>query len=225
MFALRALLATCALAAPLFLYYNAFIKNLFTGRRGSFMGSLKTASSDKVCPGSGAFLHHAKCQATFSVDRKCADVVKEIHNRINGLNGWVDMHNGGHYTYEGEVKPNSYGGIEVQRKTGNGKFTDKMVIGFESTKTGQSCDVRGCSESQITSYMDYSTNYCNVRTLICGSAEGCPVADKTNGDFVVMKETLQDCDYHDKAQCQGKHAEYEGKAVNVAASEQEVQYI
>ena len=36
-----------------------------------------------------------------------------------------------------------------------------------------SCIVAGCSESQGESYLDFDTNYCNLRVLYCGSADGC----------------------------------------------------
>ncbi len=134
------------------------------------------------------------------------------------------MHNGGTYSYAGKVVPNGYGGIEIHRTTGDGKYTDKMILGFfdfvrpEGGKNVDYCDVRGCSESQVSSILDYSTNYCNVRTLICGSSDGCNVADKENGDFVVANTKYEDCKSHDSAQCKGSHVEDEAEGDAEVAS-------
>merc|ERR1712228_21797 len=59
----------------------------------------------------------------------------------------------------------------LQRQAANGKYTDKIVLQFASS--GDTCVVKGCSESQVTSVMDFSTNFCNIRMLTCGSEDGC----------------------------------------------------
>merc|ERR1712183_482945 len=104
------------------------------------------------------------------------DVVKaEMAARIAGENGWYDQHNRGTNTAE------SYGGdLSANRKTGDGKYTDKMI--FDLTADGDNCKIEGCSESQVTSYADMGTNYCELKLLYCGTAEGCKVAksDFTN---------------------------------------------
>ena len=55
--------------------------------------------------------------------------------------------------------------------SGNKKYTDKLTFTF--TAQGGGCEISGCSESQVTSIADFSTNYCNLRMLYCGSADGC----------------------------------------------------
>lgn len=102
------------------------------------------------------------------------DVVKaEMRSRVAGENGWYDQHNRGTYTEQ------SYGGdISFSRLTGDGKYTDKMA--FVLTTEGSSCKIEGCSEAQVFSIADFSTNYCEQKLMYCGSDEGCNVA---NSDF------------------------------------------
>lgn len=66
--------------------------------------------------------------------------------------------------------------------TGNGKYTDKLTLtfsaaalesNFQSSTSVGTCVLRGCSESQVTSVADFSTNYCNMYSLYCASADGC----------------------------------------------------
>merc|ERR1711937_816695 len=45
------------------------------------------------CPGSGAWLGHAKTQVTATAKASCADVKAEILARVGGQNGWTDPHN------------------------------------------------------------------------------------------------------------------------------------
>merc|ERR1712146_641558 len=49
---------------------------------------------------------------------------------------------------------------------------DKMTLTFSSSTWG-GCTMSACSESQVTSVVDYSTNYCNLHDLYCGSADSC----------------------------------------------------
>ncbi|CAJ1381655.1 unnamed protein product [Effrenium voratum] len=49
-----------------------------------------------------------------------------------------------------------------------------MIFTFSSFDGARaSCDIHACSESQGFSVKDFSTNYCNLRNLYCGSTEGC----------------------------------------------------
>merc|ERR1712232_1325157 len=68
--------------------------------------------------------------------------------------------------------------VKTQRTTnpktsvGGKVYTDKQ--NFELTDNGDgSCEIKACSESQGTSKLDFSTNYCDIRNLYCGSADGC----------------------------------------------------
>merc|ERR1712178_160438 len=49
--------------------------------------------------------------------------------------------------------------------------TDKQT--FELTSKDGGCEIKGCSESQGFSIGDFSTNYCDLRNLYCGSGDGC----------------------------------------------------
>ncbi len=137
-----------------------------------FVPHIIMASS--VCPISPASVH-AKCAMTIKFDHPCDVVRSEMEGRIQSTT-WVDPHNQGTYTI---LDSSSEGRIEVSRLTGDKRFTDKMAIEFDSTgdKGGQGrCTVRACSTSQVTSILDFSTNYCNLRNLYCNSeTDGCPV--------------------------------------------------
>lgn len=46
--------------------------------------------------------------------------------------------------------------------------TDKMIFTFSDFPGSHpSCGIHACSESQVFSLKDFSTNYCNLRNLYC----------------------------------------------------------
>ncbi len=127
-----------------------------------------TAQAGYECPSSSAFLY-ASCQTTASAASNCDAVRYEMLARINGQYAqWHDPHNNGTYSI---IKDQPGSTLELQRRTGDNKYTDKINFAFED-KDG-SCIVRGCSRSQTTSVADFSTNYCNMYSLYCSSADGC----------------------------------------------------
>merc|ERR1712226_340848 len=145
------------------------------------------------CPGSKAWVHHASCDLTAQVMASCDDVMEEVKARVAGVNGWYDPHNRGTYellSEDGKV-------LHLQRHTASGGYTDLMDLTFASVGV-TTCYVHACSESQVTSYIDYSTNYCNVHDLYCGTADGCKAAIH---DFPAVKEHFKDCSYKDGSQC------------------------
>mmetsp|Transcript_99908 Transcript_99908/g.149682 ORF Transcript_99908/g.149682 Transcript_99908/m.149682 type:complete len:174 (+) Transcript_99908:62-583(+) len=152
------------------------------------------------CPGSPAWVH-ASCEATVSFPVACDAVRAEVKSRIAGENGWKDPHNGGKYS----VLSDGAGLLEVSRTTANGQYTDKMDLTF--TADGSGCKLEACSESQVTSVLDFSTNYCNLHNLWCGAKDGCPVAKQDLADY---KETLGSCWQNDKSKCVVK-----GRAANL----------
>jgi len=125
---------------------------------------------DYQCPGSDALVH-ASCEVTVTVTADCGTADVEMRARVNaqGSGKWVDPHNNGTYSYPGSEANTSTLGLK--RLTGNGKYTDKMV--FSYFKQGTACKIKACSESQVTSVYDFSTNYCNLYNMYCGSKEGC----------------------------------------------------
>ena len=149
------------------------------------------------CPGSKAFIH-ASCKMTVTfTENSCADVEEEVRLRVNGTNGWCDPHNKGHYTLTGATASD----LSLTRLTGNNKYTDKLNLLFTSTSGANSasvgCVVEACSESQVTSVVDMSTNYCNLHDLMCGSKAGCVFVKHD----LNMSEKLNSCSQHDASQC------------------------
>jgi len=53
-----------------------------------------------------------------------------------------------------------------------GPFTDLFGFRYQSTPNN-ACHVVGCSESQVPSQCDFSTNFCNMYNLYCSEADGC----------------------------------------------------
>ena len=112
------------------------------------------------CPGSPAWGTHCSAKLTVNVQQTCSDFTKEVASRVAGVGGWSDPHNSGKYTITGR----SDSKLQLQRRTGDEKYTDKMDLGLATT-AGGGCTVTACSESQVASYLDKSTNYCNLRNL------------------------------------------------------------
>jgi hypothetical protein len=78
------------------------------------------------CPGSAVTLH-AKCEVTGEVSGTCAVVMDEVSARVAGqYDLWHDPHNNG--TYSGLSTSGTQ--MSLQRRTGNDKYTDKMVLAF-----------------------------------------------------------------------------------------------
>jgi len=146
-------------------------------------GEIEVASpSDMLCPSTAAPLGVAcGMQITTTAAASCSTVLSEMRARVNGQYGsWHDPHNNGTYAAQ------SYGGtFSASRLTGNGKYTDKMIFTLTAASTA-SCKIEACSRSQVFSIADGGTNYCDLKMLYCGSADGCkPVAY----DFAVGAET------------------------------------
>ena len=130
---------------------------------------LATAAGAMKCPGSGSWIH-ASAEVEATVDASCADVMEEMKARVQGP--WVDPHNKGTYSLLSESKDE----LDIQRITGNKKFTDKITFtfsDFDAQGAKPSCGIHACSESQGFSIGDFSTNYCNIRNLYCGKTDGC----------------------------------------------------
>lgn len=125
-----------------------------------------------ACPGSPSSVH-ANCEmtVTFPSD-SCLVVRHEMLARLYGQHGWKDPHNQGSYTlleYDSDK-----GDIRGSRKTGDGKYTDLFDFTFTASEK-DGCVVQACSESQVFSILDFSTNYCNLFALYCNTTDGCPI--------------------------------------------------
>uniref|UniRef100_A0A7S3Z387 Lipocalin/cytosolic fatty-acid binding domain-containing protein n=1 Tax=Lotharella globosa TaxID=91324 RepID=A0A7S3Z387_9EUKA len=157
-----------------------------------------TAFAGPSCPGSKAFIH-AKCSLTATFpSNTCEEVATEMIARINGENSWVDPHNGGVYTLTSGGASSAV--LTTQRVTGNNKYTDLQK--WTLNKEGNGCQVQACSESQVTSVIDYSTNYCDLHNLYCGTQDGCPVAHSD----LKYTENFNSCSQNDKSKCVVKTA-------------------
>eukprot|EP01061_Rhynchopus_euleeides_P026202 TRINITY_DN42892_c0_g1_i1.p2 TRINITY_DN42892_c0_g1~~TRINITY_DN42892_c0_g1_i1.p2 ORF type:complete len:170 (+),score=70.04 TRINITY_DN42892_c0_g1_i1:59-568(+) len=158
------------------------------------LGAAAVLGSDYSCPGSPVGIH-ASCEVTATVNGSCADAFTEAKLRIllNANGSWVDPHNGGTYSIMSE----STDVLNGKRLTGNKKYTDHFTMKFESTGSSSSCNIVSCSESQSFSYLDYSTNYCNVHDLYCGTANKCTYVRYN----FVYTESFGSCKQHDTADC------------------------
>mmetsp|Transcript_11523 Transcript_11523/g.21796 ORF Transcript_11523/g.21796 Transcript_11523/m.21796 type:complete len:170 (+) Transcript_11523:58-567(+) len=123
------------------------------------------AASGMKCPGSPSWIH-ASAEVVATARATCETVREEMLARVQSPS-WTDPHNAGTY----EALPSTENELEFSRLTGDKKYTDKMTISL--APVGQKCMITGCSESQVFSIADFSTNYCNLRNLYCGSADGC----------------------------------------------------
>lgn len=122
---------------------------------------------------------HASANVHVVFPHSCEFVATEILDRVNGAAGWVDPHNEGHYTVLSQVPASGTPTtINLSRRTGDDRYTDKMDLTFAQSSgpagANTGCEIEACSESQVTSYADFSTNYCNLHNLYCGSEDGCP---------------------------------------------------
>jgi hypothetical protein len=148
------------------------------------LGAVGLATAMK-CPTSGSSVH-AGCEVQVSFKDSCSSVRNEIVSRIEGqYNAWHDPHNNGTYT----MTLNTATEVDASRLTGDKKYTDLMIFTFTDSSTG--CSVDACSESQVFSIGDYSTNYCNLHSLYCADA-GCRPFTK-----LTYTETFGKCTSHD----------------------------
>jgi len=154
-------------------------------KRALAFSAVATGAAGMTCPGSGSWVH-ASMEVTATASATCADVAAEIQARASGHSGWTDPHNEGTYSL---VKATT-NEIRTQRtanpakSVGGKKYVDKQV--FTLTDVGGHCKIEACSESQGMSVKDFSTNYCDIRNLYCGSADGCTAVSK---DFATSEES------------------------------------
>ena len=150
------------------------------------------SATDYNCPGPHGGIH-AECEIEVSLDYPCANVSTEIISRMHGDSGWTDPHNGGNYTVE-TASPTE---ITGQRTTGKAPhYVDKFNIALAEDGE-KKCKLTACSRSQTTSVLDYSTNYCDLHNLYCGSQFGCK--------YIMFnfeaQESFGTCKQHDETLC------------------------
>jgi len=123
------------------------------------------------CPGSPvAESEHSACGMSVVFEASCADVQQEIEARITGN---VDRKAlpGNYFSTSSESNTCTKGGRDTNANADPGPFTD--LFGFLYGGSGNSCTISGCSESQVNSLCDMSTNFCNMFNLYCNSNAGC----------------------------------------------------
>ncbi|KAJ1625807.1 hypothetical protein T492DRAFT_1037290 [Pavlovales sp. CCMP2436] len=130
---------------------------------------------DPACPGSSALIH-ASCKLSVHFTNSCSAVQKVLEARME-------------VGHDCKSKPGTYKGSwkSGSRTTGDGKYTDRFKNSLSPSSDG-GCSLTACSESQGTSVIDYSTNFCNLRNLYANS----PLA------FV---EHFDSCSQHDQNAC------------------------
>ena len=161
-----------------------------------------------TCPGSNARLTHAKCSMNIEFPSVDCDLVKEeIFARVNAsaknTGKWIDPHNGGIYTLVDKEENMNNGGsitLDISRLSGNRKYVDLVRYTLETDPDTGTCNVAACSESQVTSVIDYSTNYCNIRNLYCCSNDGCQPVKHDFSNTEIVEEYLS-CSQRDVEQC------------------------
>ena len=135
----------------------------------------------------------------------------EISARLNS-DSWIDPHNRGTYTELSNDE--SKGLIEAKRVTYTMQYTDLLNFSFEPASASTDycngncnfnganseggCFVKACSQSQVTSILDFNTNYCNLRNLYCNTEDGCVVIEH---DLESYEETYEACWQNKKSAC------------------------
>jgi hypothetical protein len=128
-----------------------------------------SASAGSVCPGSPAWVH-ASCSVEALLETSCAKALEEFRARVGGQpRKWHDPHNDGTYS---AITDEADGSHSFSRLTGDKKYTDLIRFSLRAADGGK-CVFSGCSESQVFSVGDFSTNFCTQYNLYCGSAHGC----------------------------------------------------
>jgi len=159
------------------------------------------SSSPISCPGSPS-IEHAKCAMDVVFPYTNCDVVQaEIVARMMGVDGWEDPHNLGSYSpapiKSGEYISDGLRTIWGSRITGDGKYTDVFGFTLSENEGKDGCRLSACSESQVHSRVDYSTNYCNLRSLYCNTIDGCPIVESD----LQYEEAYVDCEQREKELC------------------------
>jgi len=135
----------------------------------------KPADAPDICPGSDS-IQHAMAEAEWVLNNSCDQVRQEIYARVAKENNWIDAHNQGTYANRTATDESL---IELTRTTPhvmlemrmhqNVQFEDKLNLKLEPNSSNTQCTVYGCSESQVMSFFDMSTNFCNLQVLVGGT--------------------------------------------------------
>lgn len=130
-----------------------------------------------ACLGSPSRVH-ARCKLTVHFRDSCKVVEPFMQARLDA-------------SHDCKSNPGTYRGSlqDGTRTTGDGKYTDRFRAIFTPV-AGGGCAMTACSESQVTSVIDYSTNFCNLYNLYGNSSS--PLA---------FTESYDACMQHDVNKC------------------------
>lgn len=138
-----------------------------------------TARGSMICPSTPAWLA-AGMRITTVSSFSCDKVMSEMGARVDGQSSfltqaWKDPHENGWYsnkmTSRRVDEHGSRFSFSTSHRTGDGKHLDNQI--FTLTPRGVGCKIEACSRSQIGSPYDDGTNYCSLKMLFCGAADGC----------------------------------------------------
>lgn len=148
-----------------------------------------SSATSSICPESPVSVF-ARCEMTVSFHQSCRHVQSELKARLSS-NKWIDPHNHGTYT----LKASNSTTLHASHLTGTGLYTDQLAFQFVDTSTTeQHCTLHACSTSQVTSLLDYSTNYCNLYNLYHGG-------EFLKHKLTVKHEAYPDCWQRRKHRC------------------------
>lgn len=120
---------------------------------------------------------------TVTAEANCSVVKSEMLARVNGQTAkWTDPARGGTYKLLAQTADS----VTMSRTLS--PYTDKMLWTLTDANAGKHCDIASCSESQVNSYLDMNTNYCNLRNMYCGLAETCCPVET---DFKIKTEAIE----------------------------------
>eukprot|EP00437_Effrenium_voratum_P035062 CAMPEP_0181463144 /NCGR_PEP_ID=MMETSP1110-20121109/34763_1 /TAXON_ID=174948 /ORGANISM="Symbiodinium sp., Strain CCMP421" /LENGTH=180 /DNA_ID=CAMNT_0023587833 /DNA_START=119 /DNA_END=661 /DNA_ORIENTATION=- len=129
--------------------------------------------TDAACPGSPVPSgDHAACSESLVFKASCFSVQEEIEARI-GLNMDRKKLPGNYTLLASETGVCTKASRATSPFADPGPFTD--LFGFRYVTDGSDCHVLACSESQVKSLCDFSTNFCNLFNLYCNEADGCEI--------------------------------------------------
>lgn len=182
-------------------FHGALLFTLSQGLRTTATCTLNA----QACPGSPVdWSHHASCMETRRFQNPCENVQEEIELRIEKnldrkkLPGQYELLSTQHGTC-------SKGSRATSPHAVPGPYTD--IFGFLYVSEPDGCWVTSCSESQVESLCDFSTNFCNMFNLYCNEMDGCESVKHTlNYDAALFGKNCnhgKQCDgwETDKTQC------------------------
>lgn len=148
-----------------------------------------TASEVWECPSVPTGISmYAWVKLKVTAHTSCDNVKTEMLARVSGQWAhWYDPAGNGTYALLAHASDSA----SFSRRSANGQYTDKQVFTFTPILGGDACELRGCSRSQVSSYSDFGTNYCNLWNLFCGKSESCcPVQHDFMGTSVETEKSM-----------------------------------